>query len=79
MSLRSVRVLKFGKKFTFGYVYYGKVHKHWHHCYYSDVCGCTFYWCPCTSCCYWWCEEAGCYYPYGYCPPALVGKYRFAW
>lgn len=69
--------VKFAKKFDFGYVYYGKVHNHWEHKYYSPVNQVYFYWCPCSKCYYWYCPEQECYYPYGYTPAGYTKT--FTW
>jgi hypothetical protein len=60
--------LTYGKKFSNGYYYPGKYHKHWSYCCFSKKCGCYCYWCPCTLCWYYYCVPDCCYYPVCYVP-----------
>ncbi|HEX3149773.1 MAG TPA: hypothetical protein VHR66_16980 [Gemmataceae bacterium] len=55
--------LKFGTKASFGYIYPGKWHSHWHHCIWDPCFQCNYFFCPSTCCYYYWCEVDYCYYP----------------
>lgn len=56
----------YGKKFSHGYAYHGKTHRHWTHRTYWSRHNCYCYWCPSTTCWYYWCQPRGCYYPVSY-------------
>jgi hypothetical protein len=60
--------LTHGKKFSKGYCYPGKYHKHWSYCCFNKLYGCYLYWCPCTTCWYYYCVPDCCYYPVCYVP-----------
>jgi hypothetical protein len=57
-----------GKKFSKGYFYPGKYHKHWNYCCFNKNFGCYLYFCPCTCCWYYFCVPDCCYYPVCYVP-----------
>lgn len=56
----------YGKQFTYGWYYPGKIHSHWSYQSYWPKYGCNTYWCPSTCSYYYWYEPAGCYYPISY-------------
>ena len=60
--------IQYGRKFDYGYCYYGRTHQHWVSTIFSTDCGCNTYYCPYTEAWYYWCEPDSCYYPVTYCP-----------
>lgn len=60
--------LTYGRKFDFGYCYFGQNHSHWASTSFYEPFGCNIYFCPCTQVWYYWCAPHGCYYPVSYCP-----------
>jgi hypothetical protein len=65
---------KYGKKYSFGYSYFGKDHYHWsYQCWYPRY-SCDCYYCPSSYCWYYWCEPRVCYLPVScieYAPPTV--------
>jgi hypothetical protein len=55
--------LKYGTKFSRGYYYKGRHHRHWSYRYWSYGHRCWYYYDPCCRCCYYWCATDSCYYP----------------
>lgn len=66
--------LTHGRKFDFGYCYFGRVQPHWVSETFCQPLGCTIYFDPCTGEWYYWCEPYECYFPVSYCP---AGTYAF--
>ena len=58
--------LTYGKSFSGGIYYPGKVHSQWSYQCYWPKYGCNCYWCPSSCSYYYWYEPAGCYYPISY-------------
>jgi hypothetical protein len=69
--------LTHGKKFSHGYCYPGRDHKHWASCYWNDKSRCYYYWDRGCGCYYYWCATDNCYYPTSYiasAPPVVTNE-----
>ena len=70
-----------GKKFSHGYFYHGRDHRHWSYRGWSKRYGCYCYWDSGCRCWYYWSEPKCCYYPISYatvCTPTVVTTHQDA-
>jgi hypothetical protein len=66
---------KHGTKFSHGYFYHGRNHRHWDYRCWSKRYGCNCYWDSGCRSWYYWSEPKCCYYPICYatvCTPTVV-------